>query len=56
MSLFYCPICNTLIANSHICTFGCGDTYRITHIDINGQNYKEEEHENFNVLIKRKEE
>ncbi len=35
MSLWYCPKCGTLMNNSMVCRFGCGDTSRVTHIDTN---------------------
>ncbi len=35
--LFYCSKCGTLVVNSYICPFGCGNTQRIKRIDTNGQ-------------------
>ncbi len=42
MSLWYCKKCGTLMNNSMICRFGCGETSRVTHFGMNKMQLDEE--------------
>ena len=54
MLLFFCPKCGTIIGNSHICGFGCGETIKVNNFDINGLQEYIAEYMNYRVHIEKK--